>query len=188
MPAPSRRHTNADFAGRMQLLLAEIGLMGVLAYLFIGIPAEQLTGLSTRLPPYQYEITNDTVFIPSNHILHIQLASQRSIVCEGNPVSLPELTQLLERHLYQSISQDTIYFVSLRTSRDANYRIYVDVRDAIRHQQTDRLNELSLRWFNQEYSEDAPYAQWKKINEALELRLIEWEPQRDGVEERNLVW
>lgn len=187
MPTPSRRHTNADFAGRIQLLLAEIGLMGVLAYMFIGTPAVQLTGISTRLPPYQYEITEDTIFIPAKHILHLQLTGQQRIVCEGKPVSLPELTQLIERHLYQAIAQDTIYFVSLRTAREANYRTYIDVRDAILRQQADRKNELSLRWFNRVYSEDAPYAQRKKISEALELHLIEWEPQRDGAEERNLV-
>jgi hypothetical protein len=177
MSSRSHRHTNQDFASKIGLLFAELGLIGVMAYMFLGnVEGQFIKGIAERLPPYQYEEPIDTIFLPAGHVLHLELPVGNDLFCEGKRIKLKQLPSLVERHLYRSIDKDTIFFVSLRTERAAAYPTYIAVKDILLAQQYDRLNELSLQNFGEPYSTDMPFSQRKALRKQLDLGLSEWMP------------
>jgi hypothetical protein len=180
MPAPSRRHTNQDFASSMSLLLAEIGFAGIMLYLFIGNVGDRFEkGVSEQLPIYRYEVSTDTIFLPASHVLHLELPVGGDVYCEGKRIKLEQLPKLVERHLYRAIGKDTIFFVSLRTERAAAYSVYLAVKDIVLAQQRDYLNELSLQSFREPYSEDMPFYQRKLLGQKQCLEMMEQLPDAD---------
>lgn len=158
--------------------------MGIMTFTSIGRVDSLDQGIMERMPAYQYEVSPDTIYLPAGHVLHLELTGGSLLRCEGKLIDLHQLPNMVERHLYQAIKQDTIYFVSLRTARTASYSTYLSVKNIVLAQRNDRMNELSLQIAGEPYTDDMPSSYRKAIHIRLELGLLEWVPDESGIKLR----
>jgi biopolymer transport protein ExbD len=179
MNKPSRRHANSDFSLFTNLVLADVLMSGILGMIFLGIAPQDDKGLSINLAPYNYE-AEDTLKIASSAILHLEIDSTSQLLID----SIPQAFSSAEINIYNFILKKFLTksscYIWIRVDRQSRYHCYIQLRDAIKRAEKTFLDDLSIRFYGEVYSNNLPLFCREKLRSELSISICIIEEDERG--------
>lgn len=176
------RMSNEINAGSM----ADIAFLLLIFFLVTTTIVED-KGITVKLPPWSDE-EPDITKLKTRNVYSVLVNAQNQLLVRGEPMRIELLKENAKEFIANPRKRDdlaekpTKAIISLKNDRGTNYKTYLEVYNELKAAYSELWDELSLRKFGIEYSDELTTAQKKAIRSEIPFVLSEAEPTNFGEE------
>ena len=180
--ARSSRMKNEVNAGSM----ADIAFLLLIFFLVTTTIAED-KGIRVKLPPWSEE-EPDITQLKKRNVYAVLVNAQNQLLVRGEPMSVSRLREGAKEFIANPLKLENMAekpsraIISLKNDRGTNYETYLEVYNELKAAYDELWDELSLRKYNVNYSEEMPKAMRNAIKKEIPMVLSEAEPTAFGEE------
>ena len=176
------RMSNEINAGSM----ADIAFLLLIFFLVTTTIAED-KGITVKLPPWSEE-DPDITKLKSRNVFAVLVNAQNDLLVRGEPMDIDMLREKTKEFIVNPTKREdlaerpTKAIITLKNDRGTNYETYVGVYNELKAAYDELWDEMCLRKYGVNYSEDLPLAWRKSIKDEIPMVLSEAEPTNFGEE------
>ena len=176
------RMSNEINAGSM----ADIAFLLLIFFLVTTTIVED-KGITVKLPPWSEE-DPDITKLKSRNVFAVLVNAQNDLLVRGEPMDITMLREKTKEFIVNPTQREdlaerpTKAIITLKNDRGTNYETYVSVYNELKAAYDELWDEMCLRKYGVNYSEDLPLAWRKSIKDEIPMVLSEAEPTNFGEE------
>lgn len=176
------RMSNEINAGSM----ADIAFLLLIFFLVTTTIVED-KGITVKLPPWSEE-EPDITKLKSRNVFAVLVNAQNDLLVRGEPMDITMLREKTKEFIVNPTKREdlaerpTKAIITLKNDRGTNYETYVSVYNELKAAYDELWDEMCLRKYGVNYSEDLPLAWRKSIKDEIPMVLSEAEPTNFGEE------
>ncbi|GDX47152.1 biopolymer transporter ExbD [Bacteroidota bacterium] len=176
------RMSNEINAGSM----ADIAFLLLIFFLVTTTIVED-KGITVKLPPWSEE-DPDITKLKSRNVFAVLVNAQNDLLVRGEPMDIDMLREKTKEFIVNPTKREdlaerpTKAIITLKNDRGTNYETYVSVYNELKAAYDELWDEMCLRKYGVNYSEDLPLAWRKSIKDEIPMVLSEAEPTNFGEE------
>ena len=176
------RMSNEINAGSM----ADIAFLLLIFFLVTTTIVED-KGITVKLPPWSEE-EPDITKLKSRNVFAVLVNAQNDLLVRGEPMDITMLREKTKEFIVNPTQREdlaerpTKAIITLKNDRGTNYETYVSVYNELKAAYDELWDEMCLRKYGVNYSEDLPLAWRKSIKDEIPMVLSEAEPTNFGEE------
>jgi biopolymer transport protein ExbD len=176
------RMSNEINAGSM----ADIAFLLLIFFLVTTTIVED-KGITVKLPPWSEE-DPDITKLKSRNVFAVLVNAQNDLLVRGEPMDIDMLREKTKEFIVNPTKREdlaerpTKAIITLKNDRGTNYETYVGVYNELKAAYDELWDEMCLRKYGVNYSEDLPLAWRKSIKDEIPMVLSEAEPTNFGEE------
>jgi len=176
------RMSNEINAGSM----ADIAFLLLIFFLVTTTIVED-KGITVKLPPWSEE-DPDITKLKSRNVFAVLVNAQNDLLVRGEPMDITMLREKTKEFIVNPTKREdlaerpTKAIITLKNDRGTNYETYVSVYNELKAAYDELWDEMCLRKYGVNYSEDLPLAWRKSIKDEIPMVLSEAEPTNFGEE------
>ena len=176
------RMSNEINAGSM----ADIAFLLLIFFLVTTTIAED-KGITVKLPPWSEE-DPDITKLKSRNVFAVLVNAQNDLLVRGEVMDITMLREKTKEFIVNPTKREdlserpTKAIITLKNDRGTNYETYVSVYNELKAAYDELWDEMCLRKYGVNYSEDLPLAWRKSIKDEIPMVLSEAEPTNFGEE------
>lgn len=173
--------------------MADISFL-LLIFFLVTTTMDTDSGITRRLPP-PVENPEMDVKVKERNILNVMINKYDRLMVNGKPSDVYALKELTKDFITPKPNDNTAPevemkdiellgsvmtnkgVVSLKNDRGTSYLIYISVQNELARAFNDLKDEMSMRYFNQHYSDLTDKDKIDAINKAVPVRISEAEPE-----------
>ena len=170
------RMSNEINAGSM----ADIAFLLLIFFLVTTTIVED-KGITVKLPPWSEE-DPDITKLKSRNVFAVLVNAQNDLLVRGEPMDIDMLREKTKEFIVNPTKREdlaerpTKAIITLKNDRGTNYETYVSVYNELKAAYDELWDEMCLRKYGVNYSEDLPLAWRKSIKDEIPMVLSEAEP------------
>lgn len=144
-------------------------------------------GITVKLPPWSEE-DPDITKLKSRNVFAVLVNAQNDLLVRGEPMDIDMLREKTKEFIVNPTKREdlaerpTKAIITLKNDRGTNYETYVSVYNELKAAYDELWDEMCLRKYGVNYSEDLPLAWRKSIKDEIPMVLSEAEPTNFGEE------
>jgi len=144
-------------------------------------------GITVKLPPWSDEPPQD-LKLRSRNVFAVLVNAENQLLVRGEPANIDQLRErakefiLNPRGLPNLSTSPKNAIISLRNDRGTKYGTYLNVYNELKGAYNELWDDLALKKYGVNYSEDLPLAMRKAIKDEIPMVLSEAEPTAYGEE------
>jgi len=176
------RMTNEINAGSM----ADIAFL-LLIFFLVTTTIVQDKGITVKLPPWSDE-PPEIAKLKERNVYSVLVNAQNELLVRGEPMRISELKENAKEFIANPNNRPDLSespgkaIISLKNDRGTDYETYLSVYNELKAAYDELWDELALRKFGTEYSDEMPLSMRKSIREEVPMILSEAEPTNFGEE------
>lgn len=176
------RMNNEINAGSM----ADIAFLLLIFFLVTTTIAED-KGILVKLPPWSDE-EPDITKLKERNVYSVLVNAQNQLLVREEPMQIADLRENAKEFIMNPNKRPDLAegpqnaIISLKNDRGTNYETYLAVYNELKGAYEELWDELALRRYGEEYSDEMPFAQRKAIRNEIPFVISEAEPTNFGEE------
>ncbi len=144
-------------------------------------------GITVKLPPWSEE-PPENLKLRSRNVFAVLVNAENQLLVRGEPALVDELRERAKEFIMNPKGREDLAvspsnaIISLRNDRGTKYNTYLTVYNELKGAYNELWDELSLKKYGVNYSDDLPLAMRKAIKDEIPMVLSEAEPTSFGEE------